>query len=249
MKKILLIGLICLIFLCSIVTVNAVNFTCNYDDETYNLDDVKANNGELVLWTDEVVKIPNDVINDVEKANKDTNSKKYVKEFKTKYTKKVPDKTKKKLVKKGKYILKMSKRDFKSFKKYVLKKHRGYQSTPRCLNKYITKIKVKEDDYTYYNDLFKNVKFKVKILKKMKVKELYQKYYADSRDYRWADGYKFKLIVKKYKNVKTYKNVPIRGRFTVNTVNSGGVVKHENYLDFVYSWKGRLFSLYGLDYT
>lgn len=233
------------ILLLFINTVNAIDIECSYDYSTYKLEKIKANNGNIKLYTGESINIPKKIIDDVEKENtdgKDTGSRKeYVGKFKTKHTTEIFIKTKNKLVKKGKYVFTMSKSDFKYFKKYVLKKHKFYQSCPNSLLKFANRGKIYDEDtdsFFYYIN-FKNVKFKVKILKKVKTKELYQMCYGDSRDYRTADGYKFVLSVKKYKPVDIYKKTPVYGRMTVNNVNSGGITKHYNYLDFIYYQNGK----------
>ena len=46
------------IFLLFINTVNAIDIECKYDYSTYNLDKIKANNGNIKLYTGESINVP-----------------------------------------------------------------------------------------------------------------------------------------------------------------------------------------------
>ena len=237
----ILIG-ISLLFL-FINTVNAIDI--EYDDEIYDLDKIKENNGNVKISGGKSITIPENIINDIENENTngiDTGSnKEYVGKFKTEHSTKICVGTKNKVVKKGKFIFTMSKRDFKDFKKFTLKKHIVGQPCPDRLKKFGS-YEYFYDSYDddYYKELtFSNTKFKVKILKKVKTKELYRMMYGDSRDYRPANGYKFLLTVKKYKPVKVYKKVPVYGKITIDNVKYDDFTSHYNYLNLVYFKNGK----------
>ena len=236
----ILIG-ISLLFL-FINTVNAIDI--EYDDEIYDLDEIKENNGNIKISGGKSITIPENIINDIENENTngiDTgSSKEYVGEFKTQHSTKICVGTKNKVVKKGKFVLTMSKRDFKSFKINTLKNHDLGQSCPKGLLKFAS-YESYYDEYGDYNKelTFKNTKFKVKILKKVKTKEVYQIIYDESRDYRHANGYKYLLTIKKYKSLKDYKKVPIYVKITIDNIKYDDFTSHYNYLNLVYFKNGK----------